>query len=144
MLLGKISNKIIEGDCLGVEELLNREPGLIKKIIKEYDSYKEINIEYTLLHTAAKCNQEKICKLLIEKGADMNATKFNTAFHLAAELNLENICKLFLDKGMDVDIKTSADYTPLHFAVDKNCFEVCKLLIERGADINAKAFVINI
>lgn len=62
----------------------------------------------TLLHYAALYRDEKIVKMLIQKGADVNAD--------TAELN---------------------NNSPLHHAVYHNNIETCRILIQNGADINA-------
>ncbi|MHC9543343.1 MAG: ankyrin repeat domain-containing protein [Vulcanimicrobiota bacterium] len=65
----------------------------------------------TLLHYAALCRDEKIVKMLIQKGADVNAH--------TAELNNDS---------------------PLHHAVYHNNIETCRILIQNGADINAMSY----
>ncbi|CAH0396015.1 unnamed protein product [Bemisia tabaci] len=116
----------------------------------------------TPLHVAKNIST---IELLVEKGADINATDKwgNTPLHFAHSLHrakylvlkganvnainkegntplhcvLNVYCAKFLIKmGADVDAKNSKGYTPLHFAVNTS---IAKILIRNGADFRARA-----
>nr|XP_022906763.1 uncharacterized protein LOC111418452 [Onthophagus taurus] len=79
-------------------------------------------------------------RLLIEKGADVNAkTNSNqTALHYAAIYGNIEVGRLLLENGVDVNWKDTSETTPLHFTAHKGDMEFGRLLLENGADINAK------
>ena len=99
----------------------------------------------------------EIAKLLIERGANINATSkygsegqyYSTALiesaHKGHKEHLE-IAKLLIDNGADVNGKDTYGWNPLMIAVnrgymsdpDKQSLEFAKFLISKGADINAK------
>ncbi len=89
----------------------------------------------------------KIAKLLIEKGADVNAKADvgyfvdSTPLHAAAGSGHLEILKLLLDKGAAVDAASprglSAGYTAIHKAAEHGHEAAVQLLIERKADVNA-------
>lgn len=72
---------------------------------------------HTVLHDAAKMGQEGLVKLLLRKGADVNAQVVDnhaqmiegswgdTPLHLAARGRHAGIAKLLLDAGADVTIR---------------------------------------
>jgi ankyrin repeat protein len=95
---------------------------------------------YTPLHLAVYNELPEVVKILLEKGADVNAKGSfgQTPLHDAASRGFLDAMKLFLSKGADVNAKDRWDETPLHFAVDNKLPEVVKILLEKGADVNAK------
>jgi ankyrin repeat protein len=86
-------------------------------------------------------SRREICRLLIDHGADINATEERvgfTALLLAIDYGKTEICKLLIDKGADLDIKDNEGKTALMLAVKKDNLEICRLLVEAGADPRLK------
>ncbi|KAI9888491.1 MAG: hypothetical protein M1814_006882 [Vezdaea aestivalis] len=95
---------------------------------------------FTELSAASFFGHETITKLLLDKGADIEA-KDNyerTALHLAAENGHEAVVKLLLEKGADAEAKDEYESTALHRAAENGHEAVVKLLLEKGADTEAK------
>lgn len=99
------------------------------------------------LHLAAGGGDAKICRLLIENDAWVNAKikvlGFNdnscyTPLHLAARGGHAEVCGLLIENDADVKAKDKDDKTPLHLAALGGHAEVYRLLIENGADETAK------
>lgn len=88
---------------------------------------------YTPLIMAAKMNRQDILELLVNRGANINATSKsgNCALYAAVNNGNVNMARYLLDHGAKV--KRS-----LFIAVDNGNLEMCKLLIERGADVNIR------
>lgn len=95
----------------------------------------------TALAYAAGERHWEVVKLLLDKGADVDASDYEagvTALMMAAgDGNLE-MAKLLLDKGAAVNATAIGDETPLIDAVSKGHLEMAKLLLDRGADVNHK------
>jgi ankyrin repeat protein len=76
----------------------------------------------TCLHFATQEGHTEIAKLLIEKGAGVNAKdKYNenTPLHMAVQEGYTEIAKLLIEKGADVNTLNKDGNTPLHIAINK-------------------------
>jgi ankyrin repeat protein len=92
----------------------------------------------TPLHYAAYLGLPTVVKLLLDEGADPNATndEMYTPLH-GAVLDKDNVktVQVLLQGHANVNARTSAWRTPLMFAVQKDCRETIGLLLEAGADL---------
>lgn len=88
----------------------------------------------TPLSWAAKRGHKGIVKLLLEKGADVNAANRNrrTPLHHASTNGYVDVVKLLLEKGADVNAAQSDGRTPLHHASMDGHVDVVKLLSGSG------------
>jgi ankyrin repeat protein len=104
---------------------------------------------FTPLQLAAFFGHPSAVELLLERGAETNATAKNRlqvqALHsgcaspengadAAAALR---IARALLDNGADVNAKQQQGFTPLHAAAHHGHIELVRLLLERGADPRA-------
>jgi ankyrin repeat protein len=109
---------------------------------------------WTPLMQASNSGYPDICKLLIERGAKVNASNEEgwTPLILATKKNIKSLgaidmktyptpmdkletAKLLLNNGANLNNVTKLG-TPLLSAVQQNFIEMVKLLVERGADVN--------
>jgi len=86
-----------------------------------------------LSHTESK----EVVKLLIDKGADVNARRNNgeTPLHHAAT---KEVAELLIANSANKNAKDDSGETHLHHAAKYGRKEVVELLIAKGADVNAK------
>jgi hypothetical protein len=94
----------------------------------------------TCLITAAYGDRLDICRLLIEKGALVNAKDYlgRTALCVAAEKGFLEIVRLLCDHGANIEAFGRGGWRPLHIAACHDHISVVKELVEkRNADINA-------
>lgn len=93
------------------------------------------NLRVTALHSAAAAGRFDIAQLLIDRGADVNASHQDqyTALHAAAATGQVELAKLLLDRGADINARTAAGKTALAYAVEAGQANVAKLLESRGA-----------
>jgi len=91
------------------------------------------------LHKATNCSVSMV-RLLIEKGADINAKNNDeeTPLHRAVWQSNLDVIRLLIEKGATVNAKGNGGRIPLHEAAFKGNPEVVRLLIEKGATVNAK------
>jgi ankyrin repeat protein len=89
--------------------------------------------------------KEVIFKMLIDKGADVNATN-NNIYHPTPLLSSAifgsglnpDIIKLLINSGADIEaVSKYKGETALHLVVKNHSYEAARFLIEAGADINA-------
>jgi ankyrin repeat protein len=101
------------------------------------------NTEGTPLMYAAYAAHTEVVKLLLAKGADVNARNNinGTALMLAAQKGNPVTVKLLLEKGADAQFRNDYGYTALMYAAaaEVNNPELIKTLLSRGAEINVKA-----
>ena len=108
---------------------------------------KTAKFRQTALHLAAQANCDaekipryvKICKTLIQAGANVNARDRDekTPLHLAAESwkDTSEICKVLIEAGAKLEAEDFLQNSPLHLAEN---VKVCKTLLQLGANVNAR------
>ena len=94
----------------------------------------------TALHEAAQFNRLDEVKLLLEKGAAINAANNVgiTPLHLAALAGHTDIVALLLAHKADVKAKDVFGLTPLHCAAQYGHVSTMVMLLNHGADIESK------
>ena len=93
----------------------------VKQLLKTGTGVNAVSEDgWTPLHWAAWMGHKEVSKLLIEKGADSNATSHLlggiTPLHWAARGGHEEIVELLVANGADVNTKTDDGHTPLDVA----------------------------
>ncbi|KAH0542984.1 hypothetical protein FGG08_002672 [Glutinoglossum americanum] len=94
-----------------------------------------------LLQKAASNGHEPIVKLLLERGADIEAKDKDgwTVLQRAVSNGHELVVNLLLERGADVEAKGKGRWTVLQRAASNGHELVVNLLLERGADVEAKS-----
>lgn len=82
-------------------------------------------------------NSYEVVKLLISKGADVNArnSEGQTPLILAATNNRIELCKILVNAGALVNVKDNNGISPLNKAAEHTNVELVKYFFERGADV---------
>ena len=129
-------------DILPLAEKLLTEEGSMN-MAKRFHSIDQKDARgWTALHWAAEKGHLAMARLLLEKGADINAKDDDdeTALHRAAWSGYDGVVRLLLEKGADINAKSCDNETALYSAANFGHKGVIRLLLEKGADINAKDF----
>src|SRR4030042_6269818 len=96
----------------------------------------------TPLMMAAYDGYTEIAKLLIEKGAEVNAKGGGdmdmTPLIYAASQDRLDMVKLLIENGANVNVKTKYGWTPLFFAASRGKVDTDKLFMDKGGDGNVK------
>jgi ankyrin repeat protein/beta-lactamase regulating signal transducer with metallopeptidase domain len=97
----------------------------------------------TSLHCAAMHGNSEFIKLLLDKGADINAkggrayTPLVTALTSGRE-DRNGPSLLLIDRGADVNASTDDGNTPLYLAISRGQIDVVRVLLAKGADPNKR------
>jgi hypothetical protein len=106
------------------------------------------------LHTAVQKSCYETVRMLVEKGADVNARqqdvvgpdkiriqKVNNANAALSDAAAESIrmVQLLIELGADVDVQSTGGYTPLMVAAGRGKTDIVKELLEAGANANIKS-----
>ena len=119
------------GSVLGVQHFL--ENGV--SVDETKDVYRN-----TALHRAVKRGHIDVVRLLVERGANIEAKESDksTPLYLAAMLGHTDIARYLLDCGANIESQGYYKRTPLSVATFYKNIDVFRLLIERGANIEAR------
>lgn len=95
---------------------------------------------YSPLHWAAADNLLELCKVLLEKGVDINIISKDgysrTPLHIASGMGSFESFKFLLDSGASIELKDSEGIDVLHRAVMNNKTNILELLLKNGANAN--------
>ena len=95
------------------------------------------------LHRAVAGGHAEMVRLLLDRGAKVNATneydytKGCTPLVVAAAEGHEQIAQVLLDRGADVGAANKDGETPLHVAAGKGHTALAVMLLDRGAELKA-------
>ncbi len=103
----------------------------------------DVNVRHSYGNTtpliiAAMENRPKTARVLLDAGADMNATAADgsTALIFAAELQEPDVTDILLQYGADTDIANESGWTALLAAADNGYADTVRLLLRAAADID--------
>lgn len=115
-----------------LRELLDADPSLATAFSSD---------GFTALHFPAFFGGVEPARLLIERGADVDARgrgwMTGTPLNSAASGRHADVARLLLDAGADPDARQTSGWTPLHSAAHNGDLELVELLLARGADPTA-------
>ncbi len=97
---------------------------------------------FTGLHLAVFFGHAEIARLLLDRGAEIDAIAANLSFarnatplHSAVAANRKELVKILLLHGANVNATQDGGFTPLHGAAANGNREIAELLIASGADV---------
>ncbi|KAF4632251.1 hypothetical protein G7Y89_g5882 [Cudoniella acicularis] len=95
------------------------------------------HVGLTPLQLSTEAGNNSICRLLLERGADISVQclKGQTPLHRAAIQGYESIITLLLDSDADTEARDKEGKTPLISAASQGRTEACRVLLQRGANV---------
>jgi ankyrin repeat protein len=138
LLAGKPDLDVFEAAALGrvdrLTTLLNANPELAQAWSPD---------RATALHFAAFFRQPEATRLLVERGADLEAVSPTfgdvTPLHSACASGERESARILLEAGADPNVRQQRGFTPLHAAAQNGDEELARMLLDRGADPEAAA-----
>jgi ankyrin repeat protein len=127
---------IFEASAVGllerVFEILNERPGMVNQYADD---------GFTPLGLASFFCHPNVARLLIERGADVNAASNNNQsvapLHSAVSRRQIIIAEALLNAGANVNARQQSGVTALHQAAHNGHAEMVRLLVAHGADVHA-------
>ncbi|XP_057324869.1 ankyrin-3-like [Microplitis mediator] len=91
----------------------------------------------TLLHDAVRSGQLKVVRILVERGADVNASIRHglTPLHVATEHGYLKIMDFLIRNGAHVNARCKDGYTPLYFTCESANLKCARLLLKHNASV---------
>jgi len=128
----EFEKSLSKADIKWIQNLLDKNPGLIHTRFRSGDSLLHMAIRYCPYD-----NVEKIVDYILSRGADVNAQNDDgtTPLIVAVSRSLGGTASLLISKGADVNKAGDFRWTPLHSA---SSTDMAELLLNSGADINAR------
>ncbi len=129
-----------------LHEALQKDPSeaypLVPKLLDGGAAVNERSLDElrTPLHQAAKSQDRGIIKLLLDKGADIDAPdvyKMTPLMVAVCHGQLGN-CKVLLERGADASLRAFYGESILELAVSNEYPAIVRLLLEYGVDINTR------
>lgn len=128
--LVQLISAVRAGDVEGVRSLLAETPPLVNARDRSGS---------TALHHAAGFGTLATMKLLLDKGADVNAANKRKSTPIYWGIDNEAKVRLLIDRGADVDAKTVEGRTPVYqAALLGDGLRVLRLLLDKGAGPDVK------
>ncbi len=130
---GEIHDAAAAGDLAKAEKLLASDP----KLLTADDDHGD-----NPLHVAALNGRVDIAKLLLARGADVNAASHGgfemTPLFCAIYNGHRDIVEMLLAAGADANARLTGGKTTVHFAARGGYTEIAALLIAKGVEVNTK------
>jgi ankyrin repeat protein len=124
----------IQGDAARIEALLAANRSLVSGFSSD---------GWTPLHLAAFFGKAEAARLLLNKGAEVNARSTNAMenmpLHAAAAGRHADVVKLLIERGASANARQHGGWTPLHAAAQSGDLEIARTLVDAGADVQARA-----
>jgi ankyrin repeat protein len=139
---GADTTVIDQEDCTPLEYAIEFSSAEVCQLLLDNKAYNRTHPSgWSLLHYAASRSDIDLCKLLISRGFNVNATtdKGATPLHCALRVNRDKessaISQVLLEHGANVNAKNNENKTTLHLAVEHKLEHLIEVLLSYGAKI---------
>jgi ankyrin repeat protein len=118
------------GDIVSAKARIARDPGVLTR-------------DATLLHLAVRNDHSEMVVLLLDRGANVNATDgdYDTPLHLALREKNVRMARILIARGAKVNLRNGDGDTPLLMLCEllpSRAPQVARDLVSKGADVDLK------
>ena len=134
-----LSNESIKVTPLTYAVMNNKEPEILRTLIKNGADVNPTGVVGTPLLWAVRRNNHEFVQILTENGADLNPSEYSRTPLMDAASHNSNpeILRILIKNGADINAVDRGGRTPLMMAAEANPNpEILRTLIEKGADVN--------
>ena len=129
-----------------IEATITGDAGTLRKLLEKGADVqtrrkrRSSNENETLLHLAAMRGHEVAVQLLLEMGADIDATDNlgHTALHHATAHQHQAVLRHLLDEGADMEIRNGVGEAALHISTKSGDKASAQQLLQRGANVDSR------
>ncbi len=137
-LVARAPTDIFEATCLGdvprVDHLLSQDGALVAAYSAD---------GWTALHLAAHTGQPQVARLLLSRGAKVDAVSRNGIANQPLQAAIAGrepeLVRILIEAGADANHRSHGGFTAAHLAAENGSLEVLELLKKAKADLGAKA-----
>jgi len=125
-------------DCVKRDDMQEVE-AMLKQNISVHTKAEEDD-NNTALHYAARYGHRRMCRLLLNQGAEINkktADRRMTPLHEAAGNGHESVVMFLVEKQAKPNAQNTEGDTPLHLAAAKGHIAVVRALVSKDADVTS-------
>ncbi|XP_041364259.1 ankyrin repeat domain-containing protein 50-like [Gigantopelta aegis] len=120
------------------DAIIEKNVTLVKEIL---ESDFDVDFQYrgqTALQLAVREGNLEICRLLIERGADVNMrdAEMNSLLNSACWRGHADIAKLLIENQADIDDRNDNGATALHVCAFKGHSDMCRMLLNADCDLD--------
>eukprot|EP00752_Nemacystus_decipiens_P011987 g10627.t1 len=119
--------------------------GFVSTALALMDAGADLSLRYgvfrhSVLHAAAEERHIDVMRVLIERGADVNAVDWYqwTPLHQAALLNRDETIDVLVEAGANIEARDDTGRTPLHCTASNRPHDALLALLKHGAHVNTQ------
>ncbi len=134
-----LSGHLLADTLLGTA-IRNNDESAVRTLLANGVDTEELTYSFTPLAIASIRGSTSVVQLLLQAGADPNATGLSGANALSTAIRSckagIEIVKMLVDAGADIENRSGVGITPVMLAIEEKLTDIALYLLKSGADVN--------